>query len=39
MPEEHWLPGFAFNVEEWGAEGLNYQALAICHKLALARAA
>jgi hypothetical protein len=36
---DHWLPGFNFNVEEWGAEGLHYETLAICRTLALARAA
>jgi hypothetical protein len=34
-----WLPGFNFNVEEWDAEGLHYETLAICRSLALARAA
>jgi hypothetical protein len=29
----------SFNVEEWDAEGSNYETLAICHTLALARAA
>jgi hypothetical protein len=24
--ENHWLPGFNFNVEEWDAEGLHYTA-------------
>ena len=36
--ENHWLPGFNFNVEEWDAEGLNYETLAICRSLELARA-
>ena len=36
--EDHWLPGFNFNVEEWDAEGLHYETLAICRSLALARA-
>jgi hypothetical protein len=36
--EDHWLPGFNFNVEEWDAEGLSYETLAICRTLALARA-
>jgi hypothetical protein len=31
--------GFNFNVEEWDAEGSNYETLAICRTLALARAA
>jgi hypothetical protein len=37
--EDHWLPGFNFNVEEWDAEGQNYETLAICRTLELARAA
>jgi hypothetical protein len=37
--ENHWLPGFNFNVEEWDAKGQNYETLAICRTLALARAA
>jgi hypothetical protein len=37
--QDHWLPGFNFNVEEWDAEGLHYETLAICRSLALARAA
>jgi hypothetical protein len=24
MSQDHWLPGFNFNVEEWDAEGLHY---------------
>jgi hypothetical protein len=28
--ENHWLPGFNFNVEEWDAKGLHYETLAIC---------
>jgi hypothetical protein len=39
MPQDHWLPGFNFNVEEWDATGQNYETLAICRSLALARAA
>jgi hypothetical protein len=39
MSQDHWLPGFNFNVEEWDASGQNYEALAICRTLALARAA
>ncbi len=35
--ENHWLPGFNFNVEEWDAAGQNYETLAICRSLALAR--
>ncbi len=37
--EDHWLPGFNFNVEEWDAKGQTYETLAICRTLALARAA
>jgi hypothetical protein len=37
--ENHWLPGFNFNVEEWDATGLHYETLAICRTLALACAA
>ena len=37
--ENHWLPGFNFNVEEWDAKGDTYETLAICRTLALARAA
>jgi hypothetical protein len=36
--ENHWLPGFNFNVEDW-FEGDRYETLAICRSLALARAA
>jgi hypothetical protein len=36
--ENHWLPGFNFNVEEW-IEGDRYETLAICRSLHLARAA
>jgi hypothetical protein len=36
-PQDHWLPGFNFNVEEW-FEGDRYETLAICRTLALARA-
>ena len=39
MPQDHWLPGFNFNVEEWDAVGQTYETLAICRSLALARAA
>jgi hypothetical protein len=28
--EDHWLPGFNFNVEEWDAKGQIYETLAIC---------
>jgi hypothetical protein len=34
MPQDHWLPGFNFNVEEW-FEG--DRTLAICRTLAQAR--
>ena len=37
--EDHWLPGFNFNVEEWDAKGDTYETLAICRTLTLARAA
>jgi hypothetical protein len=37
--EDHWLAGFNFNVEERDAKGQNYETLAICRTLALARAA
>jgi hypothetical protein len=37
--EDHWLPGFNFNVEEWDAKGQTYETLAICRALGLARAA
>jgi hypothetical protein len=36
--ENHWLPGFNFNVEVW-LDGDCYETLAICRTLALARAA
>jgi hypothetical protein len=39
MPQDFWLLGFNFNVEEWDAKGLTYERLAICRTLALARAA
>jgi hypothetical protein len=38
MSQDHWLPGFNFNVERWDAEGLHHETLAICRTLALARA-
>jgi hypothetical protein len=38
MPQDHWLPGFNFNVEEW-FEGYRYETLAICRTLERARAA
>jgi len=37
--ENHWLPGFNFNVEEWDAKGQTYETLAICRTLAAAYAA
>jgi hypothetical protein len=33
MPQDHWLPGFNFNVEEWDAKGQTYETLAICRSL------
>jgi hypothetical protein len=33
MPQDHWLPGFNFNVEEWDAKGQTYETLAICRTL------
>jgi hypothetical protein len=36
--ENHWQPGFNFNVEEWSATGLTYETLATCRTLAMARA-
>jgi hypothetical protein len=36
--ENHWLPGFKFNVEEW-FEGDSYETLAICRTLDHAHAA
>jgi hypothetical protein len=33
LRQDHWLPGFNFNVEEWDAEGLTYETLAICLSL------
>jgi hypothetical protein len=35
--DDHWPPGFNFNVEEWDAKGLYYETLAICRSLASAR--
>jgi hypothetical protein len=32
MPQDHWLPGFNFNVEEW-FPGHRYETLAICRTL------
>jgi NaMN:DMB phosphoribosyltransferase len=34
MPQDHWLPGFNFTVEEWD----NYETLVICRMLAPAPA-
>jgi hypothetical protein len=34
--ENHWLPGFNFNVEEWDAKGQTYETLAVCRSLARA---
>jgi hypothetical protein len=36
MPQDHWLEGFNYMVEEW-FEGDRYETLAICRTLALAR--
>jgi len=36
--DDHWLPGFNFNVEEWDDKAFHYETLAICRSLALARA-
>jgi hypothetical protein len=36
--QDHWLPGFNFNVEEWDAKGLTFETLAICRSPARARA-
>jgi hypothetical protein len=33
--ENHWLPGFNFNVEEWDAKGQTYETLAICRSARL----
>lgn len=38
MPQDHWLPGFNFNVEDWDAKGQIHETLAICRTLVLARA-
>jgi len=32
MPQDHWLHGFDYNVEEW-FEGGYYETLAICRKV------
>jgi hypothetical protein len=39
MPQDYWLPGFNFKVEEWSATGLAYETLAVCRTLAMARGA
>jgi hypothetical protein len=39
MQQDHWLPGFNFNVEEWDMKEQTYEMLAICRELTLARAA
>jgi hypothetical protein len=36
VPQDHWLPGFNFTVEEW-FEGDRYETLAVCVTLELAR--
>jgi len=36
--EDHWLPGFNFNVEEWSADGQSYETLAICRRFSFALA-
>jgi hypothetical protein len=38
MAQDHWLPGFNFNVEAW-FEGAHCETLAICRSLEPARAA
>jgi hypothetical protein len=38
MTQDHWLPGFNYNVEKWDATGQHYETLAICRQLAYARA-
>jgi hypothetical protein len=38
LTQDHWLPGFNFNVEEWDAARQHYETLAICRTVALARA-
>jgi hypothetical protein len=37
MPQDYWLPGFNFNVEEW-FEGDQYETLAVCRSLEFAHA-
>jgi hypothetical protein len=34
MPQDHWLLGFNFNVEEWDADEQTNETLAICRTLA-----
>jgi hypothetical protein len=38
MVQDYWLHGFNYNVEEWDADGLHFETLAICRQLAYARA-
>jgi hypothetical protein len=38
VSQDHWLPGFNFNVEEWDAKGQTDESLAICRTLEPARA-
>jgi hypothetical protein len=38
MTQDHWLPGFNFNVEEWDAAGQHFNTLASCRQLSSARA-
>jgi hypothetical protein len=37
MAQDHWLHGFNYNIEEWDADGLHCETLAICRQLAYAR--
>jgi hypothetical protein len=36
-PQDHWLPGCNFDVEEWDAKRQTHETLAICRTLAFAR--
>jgi hypothetical protein len=38
MPQDHGLHGFNRNVDEWNADGLHYETLAICRQFAFAPA-
>jgi len=38
MPQDHWLEGFNYHVEQW-FEDNHYETLAICRSLATARVA